>query len=167
MVERFSPGAPIVAAAGDEPRPWRLPEGQLPAEHSGSTATVEAIGGYEPEEVVEYPTPAGSGGDFAADVAWVYENYSGVVVLEPGRPPRCHFARATSPPPSGGAIGLMLWAADNRTAFFKDVAGKALTAERDEKKERIAEAEFQDEKIREILKRYKKIAEEKAKEEWM
>jgi hypothetical protein len=75
--------------------------------------------------------PSGACGDFAGDAAWVYENYSRTVIQAPGKPARCDFSRAISPPPFGGSLGLMVWAAENRTAFFKNLLPKALTAAED------------------------------------
>jgi len=88
----------------------------------------------EPPEEVEDPEVApvdcppedvGAGVDFAEDVAWCYRNYH-LVVRDLGGRPRCDFSKATSRPPSSGAAGLMQWAAENRTAFFKDLVPKAL-----------------------------------------
>jgi len=94
----------------------------LPAEPSAIAATVitetvEPIGGGDPGDAPEYPTSAGSGGDFAEDVRWAYENYSRVVIQAPGKPARCDFSRATSPPPSGGAVGLLVWVLNGLPRF--------------------------------------------------
>lgn len=78
----------------------------------------------EPAEAEVYPAEVGAGADFTADVSWVYGNFQRVVITSPGKPARCDFSRATTPPPSSGAVGLMHWAADNRTAFFKDLVPK-------------------------------------------
>lgn len=99
------------------------------------------------------PVVSGTGADFVGDVAWVYANYARVVSCRPGKPPRCDFSKADSPPPSAGAVGLMEWAAENRTAFFKDLVPKAIrsaeTADEEIRREERSIAE-----IREVLKRY-------------
>ncbi len=170
MIARYLPpdtgdGAP--GDSGDEP--------QRAAEPSRSTARVEVSGDTEPEEVeavespeaVEPPEPVGSGADWIRDVSWVYQQYSRVVVLEPGKPPRCHFARATTPVPSGGARGLMEWAATNRTAFY-NLAGKYLSQEGTEDEDaRVKRDELKADKVREVLKRFLEVKAERAKDEWI
>jgi len=88
-----------------------------------------------------------------------------VVVLTPGKPARCDFSRAISSPPSGGAVALLVWAAENRTAFFKDLVPKTLSAEKTEEEGQVAEDLQQVEKIRGILKRYQQVARERFERE--
>jgi len=136
MVERYSPDGSVVATAGDgdQPGPPAADPSQAPAD-SSETASVS---GDESEAVCEYPTPSGDG-DFAGDVRWAYSQYSRVVIQAPGKPARCDFSRATSPPPSGGAVGLMVWASENRTAFFKDLVPKSLNIDDNPDEKKIAE----------------------------
>jgi len=58
------------------------------------------------------------------EVEWVYQNYLLVTVVDK-RGTRILLDRAKSAAPSHGAIGMLEWAIDNRTAFFKDVVPRA------------------------------------------
>jgi hypothetical protein len=62
--------------------------------------------------------------EFEAEVAWVHQQYI-LIVEETARGRIIHWKRATEPPPSTGACSLALWAAENRTAFYKDVLPRA------------------------------------------
>ena len=163
MVERYPPAGPVVAAAGngDEHGSPAADPSQVPADASETAG----VTGDEPEVVCEYPTPSGSGGDFAGDVRWVYENYSRVVIHTPGKPARCDFTRATRLPPSGGAVALMGWASENRTAFFKDLVPKTLGTEKIGEEKEFKEDQLHVEKVREILKRFVKVSEEMAQKD--
>jgi hypothetical protein len=63
-------------------------------------------------------------GKYEDEVNWVYANYSRVIERTKEGGQRIRLSRATSPAPSQGALGLLEWAMDNRTAFYKDVVPK-------------------------------------------
>ncbi len=125
---------------------------------------VECRGGVG--DIVNSEVVVGAPADWSRDVGWVYENYERVVEFKSGQSPACHFERALTPVPSEGAKALMRWAAENRSAFFKDVAGKVLTkGEGSEDKEAEAD-ELGAEKVLEVLKRYERVVEERGEEEF-
>jgi hypothetical protein len=107
----------------------------------------------EPGETNAFPADVGAGADFSADVQWVYANFTRVVVCGPGKPSRCEFSRATTPPPSSGAVGLMEWAADNRTGFFKDLLPKIVNTDEADEDVLVRQEKKSIAEIRSILNR--------------
>jgi hypothetical protein len=147
MVERFVSGD---GQADNRPEDNReQPEAITAGAAVEVAASIDPLGDDAQPVPCEHPMPVGPGGSYAADVAWVYANHHLVVTGAPGKP-RCDFAKATCPPPSGGAIGLMEWAAENRTAFFKDTAPKVLNAS-EGLSEELAQEERGIEEVRGIL----------------
>lgn len=64
----------------------------------------------------DLPTDA----DFGEEVRWVHQQY--IRIVEEGPRGRViHWDRASVKPPSTGACSLARWAAENRTAFYKDM----------------------------------------------
>jgi hypothetical protein len=62
---------------------------------------------------------------FDDEVRWVHQQY--ILIVEDSPSGRIiHWDRATTEPPSTGACSLALWAADNRTAFYKDLLPKTI-----------------------------------------
>jgi len=117
-------------------------------------------------EPVVFPPPENAPLDFLSDVAWVYQNYWTVVVVEPGKEAWCDWSKAQAP--TGGARGMMEWAATNRTAFFKDVAGRYLGREGSEEEDaRVKRDELKADHVLEVLRRYEAVEEERRKEEWI
>jgi hypothetical protein len=69
-----------------------------------------------PEEWGELPATA----KYEDEVEWVYQNYVFAIEHLPSGD-RMKLGRAKTPAPSMGAVGMLSWAMDNRTAFYKDV----------------------------------------------
>lgn len=69
----------------------------------------------------DLPTDA----DFDAEVRWVHQQYI-LIIEETPRSRVIHWERATKKPPSTGACSLARWAADNRTAFYKDLLPRTM-----------------------------------------
>jgi len=63
--------------------------------------------------------------DFADEVRWVHQQYIRIVEEAP-RGRVIHWDRASVKPPSTGACSLARWAAENRTAFYKDMLPKIM-----------------------------------------
>jgi hypothetical protein len=62
---------------------------------------------------------------FNDEVRWVHQQYI-VIIEESPRGRIIHWDRATTKPPSTGACALASWAAENRTAFYKDLLPKTM-----------------------------------------
>jgi len=60
----------------------------------------------------------------------VHQQYI-LIIEETPRGRVIHWERATQKPPSTGACSLARWAADNRTAFYKDLLPKAMAKPRE------------------------------------
>ena len=106
---------------------WELMEEKYPplpvAEVESEVTQAIAV---DPNPWTDLPSDA----DFNEEVRWVHQQYA-LIVEETPRGRVIHWDRATKPPPSHGARSLALWAADNRnnrTAFYKDVLPKAMSA---------------------------------------
>ena len=69
----------------------------------------------------DLPTEA----NFDDEVLWVHQQYI-LIVEETPRGRIIHWDRATTEPPSTGACSLARWAAENRTAFYKDLLPKTM-----------------------------------------
>jgi hypothetical protein len=69
----------------------------------------------------DLPTEA----NFDDEVVWVHQQYI-LIVEETPRGRIIHWDRATIRPPSTGACSLAQWAAENRTAFYKDLLPKTM-----------------------------------------
>jgi hypothetical protein len=107
----------------------------------------------EPGETNALPADVGAGADFSADVQWVYMNYHSVVIADGGGRPRCDFSRAASPPPGSGAVGLMAWAADNRTGFFKDLLPKIVNTDEADEEDLVRQEKKSIAEIKSVLNR--------------
>ena len=99
----------------------------------------------------DLPTDA----DFADEVRWVHSQYIRIIE-ETARGRAIHWERATTPPPSTGACSLARWAAENRTAFYKDMLPRVMAKVDDQaeeeakiRRERMALEEI-DELLREM-----------------
>ena len=68
---------------------------------------------------------------FEDEIDWVYQNY---VFATERKSTGCtmRLSRCRTPAPSMGAVALLEWAIENRTAFFKDVLPKAKKGVEDE-----------------------------------
>jgi hypothetical protein len=71
----------------------------------------------------DLPTKA----EFSKEVEWVHQQFV-LIVEETPRGRKILWDNASEPPPSTGACSMALWAADNRTAFYKDILPKAMTS---------------------------------------
>lgn len=61
---------------------------------------------------------------YGVEVDWAYQNfYEAREVRENGS--RLKLSKCASPAPSRGAVGLLEWAVENRTAFFKEVVPRS------------------------------------------
>ncbi len=69
----------------------------------------------------DLPTEA----NFDDEVLWVHQQYI-LIVEETPRGRIIHWGRATTEPPSTGACSLARWAAENQTAFYKDLLPKTM-----------------------------------------
>ena len=69
----------------------------------------------------DLPTEA----EFGDEVRWVHSQYIRIIEENP-RGRRIHWDRATVKPPSTGACSLARFAAENRTAFYKDMLPKIM-----------------------------------------
>jgi len=73
-------------------------------------------------------------GDFGEEVRWVHQQY--IRIVEEGLRGRViHWDRASVKPPSAGACSLARWAAENRTAFYKDMLPKIMAKADDQAEE--------------------------------
>jgi hypothetical protein len=88
----------------------------------------------------DLPTDA----DFDEEVRWVHQQYV-LIVEETPRSRVIHWERATKKPPSTGACSLARWAADNRTAFYKDLLPRTMAKANVNQEE---EANIREEKMR-------------------
>jgi hypothetical protein len=95
------------------------------------------LGGKQPvdtgDPAKELPTSAGpipwcdlpTEGNFDDEVRWVHQQY--ILIVEDSSCGRViQWDRATTKPPSIGACSLARWAAENRTAFYKDLLPKTI-----------------------------------------
>jgi hypothetical protein len=94
--------------------------GELTARAPDAPEPTTATTAAPPIPWTDLPTYA----DFDAEVRWVHQQFI-LIVEETPRGRVIHWDRATERPPSTGACSLARWAADNRTAFYKDVLPKA------------------------------------------
>ncbi len=105
-------------------------------------------------------------GDFDEEVRWVHQQYI-LIIDESPRGCVIHWERATKKPPSTGACSLARWAADNRTAFYKDLLPKTMAKANvnQEEEAAIREERLKIEEVRGILGQMnKQIAEDLAKD---
>jgi len=102
-----------------------LPVAEGPADATASTP--EAVTTNAPPiPWSDLPTDA----NFDEEVRWVHQQYI-LIIEETPRGRVIHWERATQKPPSTGACSLARWAADNRTAFYKDLLPKAMAKPRE------------------------------------
>jgi len=110
----------------------------------------------------DLPTDA----DFADEVRWVHQQYIRIVEETP-RGRVIHWERASVKPPSTGACSLARWAAENRTAFYKDMLPRVMAKLEDgaEEETNIRRERMALDEIDELLgEMNKQIAEELAEE---
>ncbi|MGA2035587.1 MAG: hypothetical protein ABSG68_25340 [Thermoguttaceae bacterium] len=94
-------------------------------------------------------------GDFDEEVRWVHQQY--ILIIEETPHGRViHWERARKKPPSTGACSLARWAADNRTAFYKDLLPKTMAKPslNQEEEANLREAEMRAEEIEAVLRKY-------------
>jgi hypothetical protein len=94
-------------------------------------------------------------GDFDEEVRWVHQQYI-LIIEETPRGRVIHWERATKKPPSTGACSLARWAADNRTAFYKDLLPRTMAkaSPNQEEEANLREAEMRAEEIEAVLRKY-------------
>ena len=94
-------------------------------------------------------------GDFDEEVRWVHQQYI-LIVEESPRGRVIHWERATKKPPSTGACSLARWAADNRTAFYKDLLPRTMSkaSPNQEEEANLREAEMRAEEIEAVLRKF-------------
>lgn len=116
---RRSEAAAAAWTAVAEAFPPQLGEGRV----SGQNGAGEAL-----EATCMHPIPWNdlpAEADFEDEVRWVHQQYV-VIVQDSQQGPQIHWDRATAKAPSTGACSLALWAAENRTAFYKDLLPKTM-----------------------------------------
>lgn len=97
-----------------------LSVGVLPVETGACSQTGPAsVAGPIPWK--DLPTDA----TFDEEVRWVHQQYI-LIVEDSSQCPIIHWDRATAKAPSTGACSLARWAAENRTAFYKDLLPKTM-----------------------------------------
>lgn len=94
-------------------------------------------------------------GDFDEEVRWVHQQYI-LIIEETPRGRVIHWERATKKPPSTGACSLARWAADNRTAFYKDLLPRTMAkaSPNQEEEANLREAEMRAEEIEAVLRKF-------------
>ena len=94
-------------------------------------------------------------GDFDEEVRWTHQQYI-LIVEESPRGRVIHWERATKKPPSTGACSLARWAADNRTAFYKDLLPRTMAkaSPNQEEEANIREAEMRAEEIEAVRRKF-------------
>ena len=103
--------------------------------------------------------------DFDEEVRWVHQQYI-LIVEETPRGRVIRWERATKRPPSTGACSLARWAADNRTAFYKDLLPRAMAKAKDEEEDpRVNEEEMAIERVVEVLEALKREGGQRMDEE--
>ena len=79
-----------------------------------------------------------------------------LIIEESPRGRVIHWERATKKPPSTGACSLARWAADNRTAFYKDLLPRTMAkaSPNQEEEANLREAEMRAEEIEAVLRKF-------------
>lgn len=107
---------------------------------------------YIPPSWGELPEKA----KFDDEVEWVYQNYALACEQRPsGNTMR--LSRCRTPAPSMGAVGLLEWAIDNRTSFFKDVLPRVKRGMEEEEADAIRAERKSIEEIERILDRMMEV----------
>jgi hypothetical protein len=96
-------------------------------------------------------------GKYEDEVNWVYANYSRVIEQTKEGGQRIRLSRALSPAPSHGAVGLLKWAMDNRTAFYKDVVPKVRRGMDEGEEEQVRKEKRSISEIRQIIERMEAV----------